>query len=112
MGCDGNFFDSHSFEPCGELAAVDAVIVANEIFRRGIEREGLNDLLSSPGGRRIGRRVEMNDAPPIGRQDKEDVEQPERRREYNEKIDGRDVRQMILPKRPPRRRARPGRRVR
>jgi hypothetical protein len=42
------------FTRCPKLLAVDTITVAHEIGRRGVVREGIHDLLSSPVGGRLG----------------------------------------------------------
>lgn len=97
MKRDPNVYEADSFNAVGELAAVDAIVVADEILRRGVKRKGFADLLSRPRRRWVSRDVEMKDAPSIGRQDEQDVQQTKRRRRHDEEIDRRNLGSVIFP---------------
>ena len=45
--CNRDFFDSHALDTLGEVVAVDSIAVADKKSRRLVEREGINDLLST-----------------------------------------------------------------
>jgi hypothetical protein len=42
--------DPHGRHPVPELLAIDLVTISEEVRRRGLVREGVHELLSSPGG--------------------------------------------------------------
>ena len=55
--------DAHAFDTMPELLAVDSVTVVEEIGRRSVIREGIDDLLSRPVGSGVLGHVEVDDAP-------------------------------------------------
>lgn len=91
VGRDRNFFDAALFDALAKHAAVDAVVVADQIFRRGIEWKRLHDLLRSPVCGRMGRDIEVEYATTIRGQHHESIQQAERGRGYDKEIDRRDL---------------------
>ncbi len=102
-GRDRHLFDSKLDHAPSKRVAVDAVVVADEEFWRGVEREGFGNLLSGPLRGGIRRHIEMDNSPAVGRQDEETIQQAKRGGRNHEEVHGRDLWQMVLPKRSPRR---------
>ena len=86
-----DFLHVHHLHSCGELAAVDAVVVSKQVFRRGVPRKGLDDLLGSPTRGGILGDIEMHNSPPFMHQDDEYVEDAKIRRRNCEEVDARDL---------------------
>ena len=63
-----HFLNGHSLNPNSKLSTVYPVTISDEISRRRIFREGFNDLLRRPFGRRMLRDIEMQHAPTLMRQ--------------------------------------------
>ena len=72
-----HFTNPHALQPLPEHVTVDAVAIAKEIGRRGVVREGIDDLLGGPGGGRMLGHVEVEDGAALVGQhnkDEEDVQ--------------------------------------
>src|ERR1700736_5773559 len=52
-------FDPHALDPPLKCAAVNCIAIAEQVFRRAVPREGLDDLLARPLSRRILGNVEV-----------------------------------------------------
>ena len=96
-----HFFNAHALDSRLKVVSINAVAVSDHVPRRFVEREGLDDLLSGPLRRRVRGDVEMNHSPTFMSEDNEAVEYTERSRRNGEKVDGRQVRHMVVQKRPP-----------
>lgn len=57
--CAEDLFDPHALDPPLKCAAVDRIAIAEEVFRRAVPWEGLDDLLARPLSRRILGNVEV-----------------------------------------------------
>lgn len=57
--CAEDLFDPHAPDPPLKCAAVDRIAIAEEVFRRAVPWEGLDDLLDGPLSRRILGNVEV-----------------------------------------------------
>ncbi len=57
------FSDPHALHAWPEGVAVDRVAIVEKVRRRGVIREGVDDLLGRPGGRGMLGDVEVEDAP-------------------------------------------------
>ncbi len=90
-----HLFDPHPFNAVLEILAVNAVAIAQQISGSLIVGKGLDDLLRRPFGGWVGRHVEMNDLPPIVKQDDETIEVAECEGRDSEKIDTHKLLGMI-----------------
>src|ERR1700736_6519271 len=57
--CAEALFDPHALDPPLKCAAVNCIAIAEQVFRRAVPREGLDDLLARPLSRRILGNVEV-----------------------------------------------------
>ena len=101
LGRDRDFVDAQPLDAFAEVVAVDAVAVSDHVSRGFVEGEGLDDLLSRPPGRGIRGDVEVDHAATIVAEDDKAVEHAERGRRHGEEVDGDQVGDMVLQKRPP-----------
>lgn len=62
-----DFSDPDALHALAEDIAVDRVAIAEEVRRRGVVREGIDDLLSCPGGGGMFRHVEVVDGAAVVR---------------------------------------------
>jgi hypothetical protein len=69
-----------------ERLAVDGVAITQQPAGRRVIWKRLNDLLRGPGGRRVLRDVEMNDAPTVMEQDDKNEQNPTGDGRYSEEI--------------------------
>jgi hypothetical protein len=74
-----DFTDSHTLHTLLKRVTVDAVAIAEEIGGGGVVREGVDDLLGSPGRGGMLGDVEMQDAPAMVSEHDEDKEHPQGR---------------------------------
>src|SRR4029450_433897 len=79
----------------------DAVPIAEEIRRRGVVREGIDDLLSGPGSGRMLGHVEVEDAAAVVGEHDKDEEDAQLRGGNREEIDRDEVPDMVGEERPP-----------
>jgi hypothetical protein len=89
------------FHALPERLAVDGVAIAEEIGRRGLFREGVDDLLSGPGGGGMLGPVEVKDAPAMVGEDDEDEEDAQVRGGNGEEVDRDEVPDMVGEERSP-----------
>ena len=90
-----DFVDPHALHSVAKLLAVDLVAVAQEIGRRGVIREGVDDLLGGPvGGGMLGH-VEVDDASAMVGEHDEDEEDAEPSGGHGEEVDRDQVPDMI-----------------
>ena len=92
---DADFLDPQALQTLAKAVDVDAVVVADQVTRRLVEREDLADLLPHPCRGRVGCHVEVNDAPPVVTQNDEGIQQPERDRGHDEEIHRRQAADMV-----------------
>jgi hypothetical protein len=78
-----------------ERAAVAAVAVVDEVARLLTPRRRRDQLAPDPLGGRMRGDVQMDDPPPVMRNEEEDVQGAEGNRRYREEVGGPDVRCMI-----------------
>ena len=96
-----DFLDPQALHAVPKLLAVDLVAVAEEVGRRGVIREGVDDLLGGPvGGGMLGH-VEVDDAPTMVGEHDENEEDAEPSGGDGEEVDGDEVPDMIGQERPP-----------
>jgi hypothetical protein len=91
-------------DSAGEHDPVDRVAVAQEISRGGLPGERLHELLGCPlGGGGVGD-VDVDDAPPLVRQDHEDEQDLEHDSGHGEEVHRDQAEEMVIEKTAPRRR--------
>src|SRR5262249_30637872 len=83
-----------------ELLVIDSITISQQISRRGIKRKGFEHLLRSPFRRGMSCDVEVDDASSIVCEDNKDEEDFEPNRMDGEEVDGGELRNGILEKRP------------
>src|SRR3989441_8316285 len=91
-----NLGDEHALHPSPKLAAVDAVAIAEEITRRRVIGERLDDLLRGPGGGGGIGHVEVHDLAAMMQQDHEHVEHSEGGSRHDKEVDGNEVGEVVL----------------
>src|SRR2546427_12176920 len=84
--CGENLGDANTLHPSSKLAAVDSVAIAEEVARRQLLGECLDNLLRGPGGGGTLSHVEEDDATPMMKQDNEYVEHPKGRGRHDEEV--------------------------
>jgi hypothetical protein len=80
---------------------VDGVAIADKEGRRGVVREGVDDLLGRPSGGRMRSHVEVEDTVALVGEDDEDEEHAQARGGNREEIEGDQVPDVIGEERPP-----------
>jgi hypothetical protein len=70
-GAVSTLLDAHAHHAMSKWLTVDAVTVADEIGRRGLVREGVDELLRDPDGGGVLGHVEVDDAPAVVSEDDE-----------------------------------------
>jgi hypothetical protein len=93
--------DPHGRHPVPELLAIDLVTISEEVRRRGLVREGVHELLSSPGGGGMLGNVEVDDAPAVVSEHDEDEENAEASGGHGEEVDRDQVADVVGEERPP-----------
>src|SRR5437016_1496928 len=96
-----HFKNPHALQPLPEHVTVDAVAIAKEIGRRGVVREGIDDLLGGPGGGRMLGHVEVDDAPAVVSEHDENKKDAQARGWHREEIEGDQIADMVGEERPP-----------
>src|SRR5260370_16335988 len=96
-----NLFDVHDFDLLAEFESVNTIPIAQQIFRRGIERKSLHALLSGPFRCRMSRDVEMHNASTVMTEDDKYKQNLEPNGGHREEVDGSQLRGMILQKASP-----------
>jgi len=94
-------FDVHAFDAFPEVVPIDIIAVADHVPRSFIERKGLDDLLSCPLRGGIGGDIEVNHLPAIVPENDEAVEHTKRCGRHGKEVDGRQVWDVVIQKRPP-----------
>jgi hypothetical protein len=90
-----HFTNPHARQPLPERVTIDAVAIAEEVGRRGVVWEGVDDLLGGPGARGMFGHVEVEDAPAVVGEHDEDEENAEPSGGNGEEIDRDQVPDMI-----------------
>ena len=75
--CNANLLDAHSVDSRSEESAIDSITVSNHKPRSAVFRKCLDDLLCSPGRRRVLCHIEVKDAATIVRQNDKDIQHSE-----------------------------------
>lgn len=96
-----HFTDPHALHSLPERVTVYSVAIAEEIGRRGVVREGIDELLGGPGGGGMLGHVEVEDAPALVGEHDEDEEDAQVRGGHREEIDRDEVPDMVGQERPP-----------
>jgi hypothetical protein len=81
--------------------AVDAVAVAEEVGRRGLVREGVDQLLSGPDGGGVLGHVEVDDPPAVVSEHDENEEDAEASGGHRKEVNRDDVPDVVSEERPP-----------
>jgi hypothetical protein len=84
-----------------ELLTVDSVTIPKQIDGGGVVWEGVDELLGRPGGGRMLRDVEVDDAPAVVGEDDEDEEDAEANGGHGEEVDRDEAADVIGEERPP-----------
>jgi hypothetical protein len=95
-----NLLDSHALHAMPKSLTVDAVTVAEEVGRRGLVREGVDDLLRGPDGGGVLGNVEVDDPPAVVGEDNKDEEDAEASGGAGEGIDRDQVADVVRGERP------------
>ena len=96
-----DLLDPHGRHPVPELRAIDVVTISEEVRRRGLVREGVHELLSSPGGSGMLGDVEVEDPPAVVSEHDEDEEDAEASGGHGEEVDRDQVAEVVGEERPP-----------
>jgi len=96
-----HFTDPHALHSLPERVTVNAVPIAEEIGRRGVVREGVNELLGGPGGGGMLGHVEVEDAAALVGKHDEDEEDAQLHGGHREEIDSDEVPDMVGEERTP-----------
>src|SRR5262245_5698158 len=93
-GCsrgDEYLVDPHAFHASGENVAVDGVAITEQVLGCGLFWEGLDKLLSGPGGSWVADEVDMDEFPRVVAKDEEPEEQSEGQGRDYEEVDSGDL---------------------
>ena len=90
-----HFANRHALQPLPERVTVDAVAIAEEIGRRGVVWEGIDELLGGPGGGGMLGHVEVEDAPAVVGEDDQDEEDTQASRGNGDEVDRDEVADMV-----------------
>ena len=93
---DWNLLDAHAFDALAKITAVDRVSVTNHVFGRFVPRQRLNHLLGRPSRRGMLGHVEVNHAAAIMAQYHEAKQHSKGGGGHGDKVDGHNVRCVIL----------------
>jgi len=96
-----NFTDSHTRHTLPEDVTVDCVAVAEEVGGCGVIREGVDDLLGGPAGRRMLGHVEVDDPSAVVSEHDENEEHAEACCGHREEVEGNEISDMVGEERPP-----------
>src|SRR5919106_1232030 len=96
-----NLLDAHALHAVPKWLPVNAVAVAEEIGRRGLVREGVDELLSGPNGGGVLGDVEVDDLPAVVTEHDEDEEDAEASGGHGEEVDRDQVADVVSEERPP-----------
>src|SRR2546425_437987 len=100
---DEDLAHRQALHPSYEHVAVDGVPIAEQILRRCLFREALDQLVGGPGGGGVVGDVDLDDFSPVVAKDQESEEQVEGEGWDDEEIDGDNVANMRLKEGAPRR---------
>ena len=89
-----HFTDAHALHALPKSETVDAIAIAEEIGRRGVVREGVDELLGGPGGGGMLGHVEVEDAAALVGQHDEDEEDVQVSGGNGEEVDRDEVADM------------------
>jgi hypothetical protein len=93
--------DAHGAQSARDDAAIDPIVIADEVVRSLIPGECLRYLTSNPFGRRISCDVDPDEVSAVEPDDDEDTEQVETDSWNNEQVHGGDVRRVVTQEGPP-----------
>ena len=101
VGRREHFPDSHALHSVPKRVIVDAVAIAEEIGRGGVIREGMDDLLSRPGGGGMLGDIEVEHAATMVGEDDQDEEDAQASGRNGEEVDRDEVADMVGEERSP-----------
>jgi hypothetical protein len=96
-----DFRDAYAVRAISELLTVDPVTITQEIALWGVVREGVDELLSSPGGGGMLGEIEVDDAAAVASERNENEEDAEASSRYGKEVDRDQVADVVGEKRPP-----------
>ena len=96
-----NLLDPHAFHAVPKWPSVDLVAVTEEIGRCGLVREGVDELLSGPGGGGMLGHVEVDDPPAVVREHDQNEEDAEAGGGHREEVDRDQVVNVVGEECPP-----------
>jgi hypothetical protein len=98
--------DAHIGDTCTKRLSVNRIAIAHQVFRRGIARKRVDDLLRRPSLVGVARDIDMKNLPTVNREHNEDKENAEGRCRHRKEVDRSRSSEMIFEKRSPTRRRR------
>ena len=101
VGRRRDFSDPHALHSLPERVTVDTVAIAEEIGRRGIVREGVDELLGGPGGGGVLGHVEMQDTAAMVGEHDEDEEDAQTGGRNGEEVDRDEIAEVVSQERSP-----------
>ncbi len=101
LGGREDFANPHALDAAAERIAVDLVAIAEEIGRRGVVWEDVDDLLGGPGRGGVLGDVEVEDAPAMVSEHDEDEQYAQLRSGHGEEIDRDHLADMVGEERAP-----------
>jgi hypothetical protein len=93
---DEDLFDPHVPHPLAKQSVVDAVSIAQQIPRRLVPWEGVDDLLGGSLGGGMFRHIEVDDATSMVGQDDDDKEHFACHRRHDKEIEGDQILYMVV----------------
>jgi hypothetical protein len=96
-----NLLDPHALHAMLKWLTIDAVAVAEEVDRRGLVREGVDELLSGPDGGGVLGHVEVDDPPAVVSEHDENEEDAEASGGHRKEVNRDDVPDVVSEERPP-----------
>jgi hypothetical protein len=96
-----NLFNTQSINSCCEIMTIDPITISYQVARHCVVRKRFHDLLSSPGGCRVFRDIEMQNSATVVRQDDENIKHAELYGRNREEVDRNHLADVISKKRHP-----------
>lgn len=97
-----NFVDVHDRDLLAEFLPIDAIAILQQLFRCGVERKGLEQLLRGPFSGRMGCDVKVDNTASVVSENDEDEEDFKPNRADSEEVDGSELGYVIVEERFPR----------
>jgi len=96
-----HFFDAKVAYTLLKVLAIDSIPVSEKVAWRSLFREGLHDLLRRPRCAGAGRDIEMQNAPPVMREDEQDNQYSECGSGDDEEVERYQARDVVVQEGPP-----------